>query len=398
MFQRILSLPENQSFFLFGPRGTGKSTLLRQHFGEPLAAQGSETALYIDLLDPEQEDAFLRNPKELERRLDALPSSVRWIILDEVQKAPRLLDSVHRAIETRSLCFALTGSSARKLKRGGANLLAGRAFVYPLYSLTHLEIGSAFDLDEALHFGTLPKIVGMKTREEKSEFLRAYAHTYIKEEIVAEQLVRKLQPFRDFLEIAAQCNGQILNFTRVAKEVGADVKTIQSYFEILEDTLVGFLLAPFHESIRKRQRQSPKFYFFDTGVKRALDRTLTQSFGPGTYAYGNAFEHFIILEIHRLSTYERKDWRLSYLRTKDDAEIDLVIERPGMPRALVEIKSKDRITEADTVHLNRLAPDIQESEAYCLSRDPVKKRIGSTLCLPWQEGLRDLGLGLREVY
>jgi predicted AAA+ superfamily ATPase len=300
------------------------------------------------------------------------------------------LDSVHRAIESRPLCFALTGSSSRKLKRGGANLLAGRAFVYHLYSLTHLEIGDAFNLEEALHFGTLPKILGMKTHEEKSEFLRAYALTYIKEEIVAEQMVRKLQPFRDFLEIAAQCNGQIVNFSRIAEEVGADVKTIQSYFEILEDTLVGFLLAPFHESIRKRQRQNPKFYFFDTGVKRALDRTLTQSFGPGTYAYGNAFEHFIILEIHRLNSYWRKDWRFSYLRTKDDAEIDLIIDRPGLPRALIEIKSKDRITETDVTHLNRFASDMQKTEAFCLSRDAIKKRIGLTLCLPWQEGLKEL--------
>ncbi len=385
MFKRIFSPPKNQSFFLFGPRGTGKSTLLREHFGK------DGQALYIDLLDPEQEDAFLRNPKELERRLDVLSPEVRWIILDEVQKAPRLLDSVHRAIETRPLCFALTGSSARKLKRGGANLLAGRAFVYNLYALTHFEIGASFDLEVALHFGTLPKVIGMQTHEEKSEFLRAYALTYVKEEIVAEQLVRKLQPFRNFLEVAAQCNGQILNFSRIAKEVGADVKTVQNYFEILEDTLVGFLLPPFHESIRKRQLQNPKFYFFDTGVKRALDRTLTQSFGPGSYAYGNAFEHFIILEIQRLNTYYRKDWRLSYLRTRDDAEIDLIIERPGLPRALIEIKSKDRVTEGDTAHLNRFAPDIQKAEAYCLSRDPVKKRIGATICLPWEEGLRELG-------
>ncbi len=386
MFHRQLKLGGKQSFFLFGARGTGKSTLLKKQFeGKPI--------LYIDLLDPEEEDAFLRNPGELKQRLDGLPAGTRWVILDEIQKAPRLLDAVHSAIENRGLRFALTGSSARKLKHGGANMLAGRALVRRLFPLTHLEIGDVFQLGQALHFGTLPKILSLDTPGEKTDFLRAYALTYLKEEIAAEQLVRKLQPFRGFLEVAAQCNGQILNFSRIAREVGVDVKTAQGYFEILEDTLMGFLIPGFHESIRKRQNQAPKFYFFDTGVKRALERTLTQDFGPGSYAYGNAFEHFLILEIIRLAEYSGKDWTCSYLRTKDGAEIDLILDRPGLPRALVEIKSKERISTEDTAPLDRLARDIRRSEAFCLSRDPHRKRIGSVSCLPWRVGLKELGLG-----
>ena len=387
MFHRIFEPGKKHSFFLFGARGTGKSTLLRNWFKKT-------PSLYIDLLDPEEEEAFLRNPGELKQRLDGLPAGTHWIILDEIQKIPRLLDAVHAAIENRGMYFALTGSSARKLKRGEANMLAGRAFIHHLFPLTHLEIGEGFALETALHFGTLPKVLGFEDSEDKIGFLKAYSLTYLKEEIAAEQLVRKLQPFRGFLEVAAQCNGQILNFSRISREVGADVKTVQGYFEILEDTLMGFLLPAFHESVRKRQSHAPKFYFFDTGVKRALERTLTQNFGPGTYAYGNAFEHFLILEIFRLSSYSGKDWKFSYLRTKDGVEIDLIVERPGLPKALVEIKSKDRVSAEDVAPLERLARDMPKSEAFCLSRDLSRKRIGSVSCLPWRDGLRELGLGV----
>ena len=194
------------------------------------------------------------------------------------------------------------------------------------------------------------------------------------------------------MEVSAQCNGDIVNFSNIARDVGADIKTVQSYFQILEDTLIGFLLEPFHGSVRKRQAGAAKFFLFDTGVKRALDRTLTVELLPGTYAYGRAFEHLVIVEAMRLSSYKQNDYRFSYLRTKDGAEIDLIIERPSAPVALVEIKSSDRVDERDTKPLERLAADFPDSEAICLSRDPVAKKIGSVRALPWQEGLKELGL------
>ena len=377
---------KTNSFFLFGARGTGKSTFLRNHFPH------DETVLWIDLLNPEEEDRYARNPLELAANLDAAPGKTKWVVLDEIQKVPKLLDVVHSRIESSKTRFAMTGSSARKLKHEGTNLLAGRAFVYNLFPLTHRELGENFKLDSALMYGTLPGLLKFSTDEERMSFLRAYALTYLKEEIWGEHIVRKLDPFRKFIEIAAQCNGEIINFANIARDVGADIKTVQSYFEILEDTLLGFTLEPFHQSVRKRQRQAPKFYLFDTGVRRALDRTLTIELKPGTYAYGKAFEHLVIAEAIRLNEYRQKDFRFSYLRTKDDAEIDLVVERPGTSTALVEIKSAQRVDDRDTRSLERFVADIPKSEAFILSTDPKAKRIGKVKAFSWQQGLKELGL------
>jgi predicted AAA+ superfamily ATPase len=385
MFHRVLSPGKSNSFFLFGPRGTGKTTLLKGLF------QPNE-ALFIDLLDPSEEDLFSRNPGELSARAAALPESVSWVVLDEIQRAPRLLDVVHKLIESSGRKFAMTGSSARKLRRGASNLLAGRAFIHYLHPLTHREIGESFDLEGALHWGTLPRIHGLKDPGDKEKYLRAYALTYIKEEITAEQVLRKLGPFRQFLEVAAQGNGKIINFSKIAEDVGVDTKTVQSYFSVLEDTLIGILLPPFHASIRKRQRSNPKFYFFDPGVKSALDRSLGIPLQDGTYAFGKAFEHFVVLEALRLSSYRDADWAFSYLRTKDDAEIDLVVERPGLPVALIEIKSNRLVRERDARPLDRFVPAFGTCEAFLWSRDPHPKKLGNVWCFPWEEGLRKLGL------
>ncbi|MCU0822092.1 MAG: ATP-binding protein [Spirochaetes bacterium] len=385
MFHRILKPSNNNSYFLFGARGTGKTTLLHSLF-----KSGNE--LFIDLLDAAEADNFLRNPSELTARVAALPDKNLWIIIDEIQKVPALLDIVHKLIESSGYKFILTGSSARKLKRGESNLLAGRAFVYNLFPLTCTELGKEFDLQHALQWGTLPGIFQYSDPEDKAQYLRAYSLTYLKEEIVSEQIIRKLQPFRQFLEVAAQTNGKIINYAKIAEDVGVDTKTVQSYYSILEETLVGILLAPYSKSVRKRQRSNPKFYFFDPGVKRALDRTLGIDLKEGTYAYGNAFEHFIILEIFRLSSYKNNDWTFSYLCTKDNVEIDLVIDRPGLPAALIEIKSASNITERDAAALDRLSRDIPDSEAFCFSRDPNEKKIGAVRCIDWKSGLAALGL------
>ena len=385
MFPRLLQTSRRNSFFLFGARGTGKTTWIRDAF-DP------DASLYVDLLDPEVEDRYRRSPGRLESQVRALPPSVEWILIDEVQRAPRLLDVTHRLIESTGKRFVLTGSSGRKLKRGASNLLAGRAFVYSLYPLTVAELQDAFDLDDALRWGTLPKIYSLDSAEEKRAYLRAYALTYLREEIVAEQIIRRLDPFREFLEVAAQSNGTIVNYANIARDVGADPKTVISYFSILEDTLVGSLLPAYHRSIRKQQSANPKFYYFDTGVKRSLERTLDVPLQPGTYEYGKAFEHFVITQILHLSRYRYPDWRLFYLRTGAGVEIDVVIERPGMPAALIEIKSSDRIDERDVRGLARFIGDFTSPLALCISRDPTRMRTDGVLCLHWREALEELGL------
>jgi len=347
---------------------------------------------FIDLLDPDIEERYCKRPALLERDLMEQPQSVMRIVIDEIQKVPKLLDVVHRLMNNKKWTFVLTGSSARKLKRGAADLLAGRAFVYHLHPFTAVELGSAFSLDKALRWGTLPAILESADDAQRIEYLRAYAHTYLREEIVAEQAVRNLPPFRRFLEVAAQSNGKIINFSRIADDVGVATATVQSYFTILEDTLVGFLLPGHHVSVRKQQSTAPKFYFFDTGVKRALEGTLHADVVQGTYAYGEAFEHLLLLEMVRANEYRRLDWKFSYLRTNHGAEIDVVIERPGVAPMLVEVKSADSIADRDVSTLNRFASDMPGSECWCLSRDPHPVTIGRVKCRLWTEGLAQMGL------
>lgn len=385
MITRELTIIDNRSFFLFGARGTGKTSLLKAKFSE-------DESLYIDLLNPDEVELFTVQPNELVKRINNLGQKKKWVIIDEIQKIPKLLDIVHQQIESTKFLFALTGSSARKLKRGGANLLAGRAFLNNLYPLTFKELGNKFNLDQTLEWGSLPDVILNTDFEFRHSYLTTYTQTYLKEEIAQEQVLRKLDPFRKFLPIAAQSSGQIVNFTKLGKEAGTSHSSVMSYFQILEDTLMGTLLDPFHFSIRKRQRQNPKFYFFDTGVMRSLARLLTVSLKPQTYAYGVAFEHFIINEIHRLQSYGRKDYQLSYLRTKDDAEIDLIIERPGLPLVLIEIKSTNRVTDSDTRSLSKFYKDFDKCEAYCFSQDPHEKKIDNVVCLPWQKGFTEIGL------
>ncbi|MBF0432688.1 MAG: DUF4143 domain-containing protein [Fibrobacteria bacterium] len=285
------------------------------------------------------------------------PDDIDWVVIDEVQKVPAILDVVQRLITKQKLKFALTGSSARKLKRGSANLLAGRAIQKVLFPLSHIELGDKFDLDFCLNWGSLPEVFALE-KDERADYLRAYANTYVKEEIQAEQIIRKIPPFKKFLEIAALSSGNIVNYSKIARDIGSDAVSVKSYFEILEDTLLGFFLPAYDTSIRKQQSKSPKFYFFDAGVSRALSRALQVSVRPSTFEYGNAFEQFIINDINRLNLYYQKDWKCTYFRSKDNVEIDLVIERPGQSTLLIEIKSKTKITPDDIRHLKLIAPDI----------------------------------------
>lgn len=377
MFNRQLNLTGKKSFFLFGARGAGKSTLLQKLFPH-------NNHLWVDLLDPEIESRLLLKPQLLYDLVEQSQYKSQLIIIDEIQKAPKLLDIVHQLIHRKKMRFALTGSSARKLKRGAANLLAGRAFVTYLFPLTQKELGKSFELENILQWGSLPDVIGGSALD-KIRYLNAYTQTYLKEEILAEQIIRKARPFRAFLEVAAQSNGQILSYSKIARDIQSDPVSVQSYFQILEDTLVGMLLAPYHSSIRKRQRHNPKFYFFDLGVHRALAKTLTIPLAQRSYAYGKAFEHFLILEIHRRIFYAENPWSLSYLRTKDDAEIDLIIERPGDSLVALEIKSTDRIDETEVRRFEAIAKDLGKVEMFFLSKDPVKQKVGKVTCIPWAD-------------
>jgi predicted AAA+ superfamily ATPase len=274
------------------------------------------------------------------------------------------------------------------LKHGGANLLAGRAFVYHLYPFTYVELSQSDELIDCLRFGMLPKIFEYDSLEKKQLYLEAYAHTYLKEEIWAEQFIRELDPFRRFLEVAAQTNGKIVNFSNIARDVGTSDKNIQKYFSILEDTLLGFFLEPFQHSFRKRLSKTPKFYFFDTGVVRTLSAQLSLPIAESTSQFGEIFEHFIILQAIQLASYYHRMYRFSYLKTKDDAEVDLVVERPGLPLLFIEIKSSENVQAEHLTTLKRLANDFGKCEAICLSRDTYAKQIDGITVYPWAEGLK----------
>jgi predicted AAA+ superfamily ATPase len=314
----------------------------------------------------------------------------KTVVIDEIQKLPKLLDTVHEHIERNQRKFILTGSSARRLKQQGANLLAGRASVYDLFPFSTLELGKDFSLSKALEFGGLPSAY-LASDEESKEYLNAYVLLYLEKEIQQEQWVRKIEPFRRFLAVAAQMNGKVINRAKIAREVGVDNATIASYYEILEDTLMGLTLPAFDRSVRKSQGKTPKFYFIDPGIKRAIDKTLRVPLVPGTAAFGEAFEHWVVLELVKEARYRRLDWSFSFVRTKDDVEIDLVIRRPGEPHLLVEIKSKERVTEADAKALETLGRDLDpHSDRWILSRDPLEQRFGGTRALNWEQALREL--------
>ncbi len=377
--QRLEVLSQKQNLFLFGPRGVGKSTLFRECF--------KLNNWYLDLLDPRNEERFIKHPADLIEVVKALPPEVTHVIIDEIQKVPKLLDAVHLLIEQKQKLFVMSGSSARKLKRGAANLLAGRAFVYHLHPFSFLELGNQFDLQQALQYGTLPKLIELENDKEKQQFLESYAHTYLKEEIKGEQLVRKLSPFLRFLEVAAQCNGKLINFSNIARDVNVGEMTVKEYFSILEDTLIGFFLEPFIHSFRKRLSHRPKFYFFDPGVVRALSKMLSAPLRESSSAYGEAFEHYIILECKRLADYFKPQYRFSYLQTKEGAEVDLVVERPGLPYLFIEIKSNTNVREEQLSAFKKLAEDFKNCEAVCFSKDPYPKRFEHISVLPWQHGI-----------
>ncbi len=380
----MIKISQSSSFFLFGPRGSGKSTLIK-------SLPFLRKALYIDLLKPSIEDAYRLNPSLLEKEAASLKKG-EWIVIDEIQKLPKLLNLVHSLIEEKKIKFALTGSSARKLKRGAANMLAGRAFNYHLYPFIQFELKSKFDLKGVLAWGGLPKIFTHNKSEDKALFLESYVLTYLKEEIQIEQLVRNIDPFRLFLPIAAQMSGQLINYSNISRDTGVSYKTIETYFQILEETLLGFFLLPFERSVRKVQKQSPKFYFIDNGVRRALEGQIRSPLIEKTTDYGNAFEAWFIFECMARNEYLKRGYRFSFLRTKDEVEIDLIIQKPNKEEYLVEIKSTANPQSKDLKNLNTLKDAFPKAKFFCVCRTARAQKWGHVEVLPWEKAFDVLGL------
>ena len=310
MYTRLLPTP-SRSLLLLGPRGTGKSTWLRARF--PHAAT-------YDLLDTREFLRLNRDPAALHDELTALPPRA-WVVIDEIQKAPVLLDQVHRLIEARRLRFILSGSSARKLRRGGVNLLAGRAVTATLFPLVSAELGFEFDLERALCFGTLPMAV---TDEGPEDYLRAYAETYLDQEIRAEALSRNLGGFARFLEVAARQNGQLTNASATARDAGVARTTVREHFDGLVDTLIGDWLRPWKlKSTNKKVRHS-KFHLFDCGVARALSGRLP--FPPTQEERGPLLETLVLGEVRAHLAYTGLRYPLYFWRNYDGTEVDLLCE------------------------------------------------------------------------
>lgn len=365
MFKRNLSLPApgTETFFLWGPRQAGKTTLLRESYGK---------ARWIDLLQSEEFRRYAARPELLRQEIEAEPlGSGQQMVIDEIQKVPALLDEVHWLIENRGVPFALCGSSARKVKRGAANLLGGRALRYELFGLSANELGSEFDLDRMLNAGYMPRIYGA-TRYNR--MLDAYVADYLKEEVAAEGLVRSLPTFSGFLDAAGLCDGEFVNFSNVARECGVSSHTTKNHFQILEDTLLGRWLPAYRKRAKRRVIAAPKFYFFDVGVVNRLARR--GELLPGSDAYGKAFENWVFHELTAYSHYREFDGMLSYWRLASGIEVDFVL---GDMTVAIEAKSSTKVTRNHLKALRSLAvdyPDVGCRIVVCREAKPRKTDDG----------------------
>lgn len=368
-FDRTLNLLEllhNKSFFLFGPRATGKTYLIRQQLTQHIV---------LDLL---RADIFLRlsqNPMDLEAMLQGREtSSSPFVIIDEIQKIPPLLNEVHRLIEEKHIRFLLTGSSARKLKREQANLLAGRAWTAQLFPLTRTEIPH-FDLARYLRYGGLPAVYASNYPEEE---LDAYVQTYLKEEILSEGLIRKIPPFSRFLKSAALSNGQPLNFTQIGSDAQVSPSTIREYYSILEDTLLGFLLEPWTHSKKRKAVQTAKFYFFDPGVTHTI--VGTKVLERHTNLYGQSFEQFIGMELRAYLSYRRIKERLTFWRSQAGHEVDFLVG----DYTAIEVKAAQHVTSRDLKGFRALQEEEVFKHFYMVSQDPIESKKDNITFLPWE--------------
>lgn len=357
-----------RSLFLLGPRQTGKTVLVRQALPE---------ARYLNLLDSDLYLSLSRRPALLR---ELVQPADRLVVIDEIQKLPELLDEVHLLLDGGSVRFVLTGSSARKLRRGGVNLLGGRARSRVLHPFVARELGDAFDLRRALDVGTLPAIY---LSDDPAQDLRAYAGDYLRQEVAAEGLTRNIPAFSRFLEVAALCNGQLLNYSAIASDAQVPVSTVREYFQILEDTLIAHRLEPYRASVKRKPIVTPKLYFFDVGVARHLQQR--RGLRAGSPEFGEAFEAHLH---HELRSYidTRGDGELCYWRSKSGFEVDFVLNR----RTAVEVKAKSAVAQRDLRGLLALREEQLLERYLCVSLESRPRRSEGIEVLPWRDFLARL--------
>lgn len=384
MINRLILLPKKDSFFLFGPRQTGKTSLVLSQFGR-------EKGLWkVDLLLNDLFFKYSKTPSlfryEAEEKI--AHGGVRRIFVDEVQRIPLILNEIQALMAGHpGVQFILTGSSARKLKRGGANLLGGRAFERHLHPFVYQEIKDSFKLDEILQFGSLPAAFGQPTGRQ-IDILTAYANIYLREEIQSEGIVRNLGGFSRFLDMAAAQCGELVNFSSIARDCHLSARSVLSYYEILEDTLIGFRLEPWARSPRKRMVEHPKFYFFDLGVTNAINKRLKGE--PDSVLRGRLFEQFVILEAKRMIDYKQSEANIYFWRTNHGGEVDLLIEKHGKVKSAFEIKSSGVISGAHLSGLRSFHKDHPHAECGVISQADHVYRIDGIKVWPWQKFLEEL--------
>jgi len=376
MFARFLYIQdaENESVFLWGARQTGKSTLLKNTF---------PNARYIDLLKSDDFERFSRRPALLREELEAVVES-QLIIIDEIQKIPQLLDEVHWLIVNRDFRFILSGSSARKLKRSGANLLGGRAISNKLFPLVSAEIPD-FNLIRAANNGMLPRHYTIENAQKR---LQAYIGDYLQEEIRAEALIRNLTSFTRFLEVAALTSGEMVNYLNIATDCGVSAPTIKEYFSILEETMIGYMIPAFTEKSKRRVVHAPRFYYFDVGIVNYLLKR--KSLQPGSTDFGKAFEHLIIQEIIAYLSYSENDNHLSYWRTSSGFEVDAVI---GKAKVAIEIKSSKEVQSKHIKGLKIFKDEFPEVRLIMVSLDANPRLMNGVEVLPAELFLKKLWNG-----
>ncbi|MBI5123637.1 ATP-binding protein [Candidatus Roizmanbacteria bacterium] len=373
MYSRLLKPPRDKSFFLFGPRATGKTTWVRTLF---------PNALYIDLLESELFNSLLANPGRLENLIPKVHGD--WIIIDEIQRIPELLNEVHRLIENQHLKFILTGSSARKLRKKGHNLLGGRALTFFMHPLTAEELKDDFKVENLLLFGSLPSIY---QEPDKKKYLRGYVTAYLEEEIKQEGLTRNLGAFSRFLEIASYSQGSVLNISEVAREAAIERKVIENYFSILEDLLIGYRIYPFSKRAKRRLITHPKFYFFDVGIYRTIRPT-----GPldmPEMIDGVALETLLFQELLAANDYYDLGYKIYYYRTTDGAEVDFVLYGEKGIKAF-EVKRAGRINSSMFRGLKKFLKDYPSAKTYFLYGGSRTMREGEIEIIPLKEAIKNL--------